>query len=162
MAEGGARSLFIDASARYALGGGWAAGASYRRGTTTMAASGALVAGGRLSTDAWAVDVSRAGLFARGDRLALRAMQPLRVRGGGYSLNLPVSYDYATLTPGYALRQFSLAPTGREIDLEAAYALPILRGAGSLSGNAYFRRQPGHVTDAPNDLGAAVRLSFGF
>ena len=106
--------------------------------------------------------MSRAGLFARGDRFALRAMQPLRVRAGGYSLNLPVTYDYATLTPGYALRTFSLAPTGRELDVEAVYALPVLRGAGSLSGNAFFRRQPGHIAAAPNDLGVAVRLSLGF
>ncbi|MGQ0588217.1 MAG: S8 family peptidase [Sphingosinicella sp.] len=162
MAPGGATSLFLDAAARYDLGRGWVAGASYRRGSTGMTGNGDLVRAGRLSTDAWAVDLSRSGAFAAGDRLALRVMQPLRVRAGGYMLNLPVSWDYATLSAGYALREFTLAPSGREIDLEAAYSLPVLRSAGYLTANAFLRRDPGHTETARSDLGAAVRLSFGF
>jgi hypothetical protein len=162
MAPTGARSLFIDAAARYDVGGGWIAGARYRRGSTDMAANGSFVAGGRLATDAWSADLGRAHLFARGDSLSFRIAQPLRVRGGGYQLNVPVSWDYASLTAGTALREFSLAPSGREIDFEAVYSVPILRGAGTVSGNAFLRRQPGHIEAAPNDLGAAVRLSLGF
>jgi hypothetical protein len=162
MAPAGARSLFLDAAARYEFGGDWVASARYRRGSTSMAANGSLVAGGRLATDAWSADLRRAHLFARGDSLSFRVAQPLRVRGGGYRLNVPVSWDYASLTAGTAPREFSLAPSGREIDFEAVYSVPILRGAGALSGNAFLRRQPGHIEAAPNDLGAAVRLSLGF
>jgi len=162
MAPTGSQSLFLDAAARYALGGGWVAHARYRRGQTRMGPSGSLVAGGNLSTDAWSADLGRANLFARGDSLAFRIAQRLRVRGGGYQLNVPVSWDYATASAGTALRAFSLAPGGRELDFEAVYSLPVLRGAGSLSGNAFLRRQPGHIAAAPNDTGAAVRLSLGF
>ncbi len=88
--------------------------------------------------------------------------QPLRVRSGGYLLEVPVSYDYADGSVGYDQRTFSLAPRGREIDLEASYRLPLFRGAGSLSGHGFFRRQPGHVEAAGNDIGAAVRVNLGF
>ena len=57
-ASGGARSTFLDGTASFDLGRGWGAFASYRRGWTRMAGSGALVDEGRLKTDAWAFDLS--------------------------------------------------------------------------------------------------------
>ena len=78
---------------------------------------------GRLATDAWAFDLAKSDAFRAGDWFALRVMQPLRVRSGGFDLNMPVSYDYADGSVGYERRFFNLAPTGREIDLEAAYGM---------------------------------------
>jgi hypothetical protein len=161
LAPGGATSWFLDAGVGYDLGGGWDAAASYRRGWTALAASG-LVTGGRLETEAWAVDLTRRGAFVAGDRFGLRLMQPLRVASGGYGMNLPVSYDYADGSVGYAAQRFSLAPRGREIDLEAAYSLPVLGGAGDLSANAFLRRQPDHVAAARDDIGTAIRFTLGF
>jgi hypothetical protein len=89
-------------------------------------------------------------------------MQPLRVRSGGYAMNLPVSYDYSDLSVGYALREFSLAPKGREIDFEAAYSIGVLGGAGSLGANTFLRRESGHIEAARDDLGAAIRFTLGF
>jgi hypothetical protein len=126
-----------------------------------MPGGNGLVSRGYLGTDAWSMDVARAGAFAPGDEIALRVMQPLRVRSGGYTLALPVSYDYADLGVGYETRLFSLAPTGREIDVEAAYGIGIFGGRARLTANAYYRRDPGHIAAAPDDLGLAVRLAFG-
>jgi hypothetical protein len=56
----------------------------------------------------------------------------------------------------------NLAPTGREIDLEAAYGIGLLGGAGHLSGNAFARRHPGNVAATDADLGAAIRFTLGF
>ena len=156
---GGATSWFADSAANVDLGGGWRGHASYRRGTTSLA-SGPLAAGGRLSTDAWALDFSKRDAFRGGDMLAVRVMQPLRVRSGGYDINLPVSYDYADGSVGYARRFFNLAPTGREIDFETAYAIGLW--GGSLSGNAFARRQPGHIAAADVDVGGAIRFTTGF
>lgn len=158
--SGGARSWFVDGAARYDLGGGWRAFGSYRRGWTEVPGSGALVAGGALATEAWAFDIAGRGLFTPGDRLAFRVMQPLRVASGGFDLSVPVSYDYASGRPGFEQRFFNLAPTGREIDLEAAYGMGLW--GGDLSLNAYMRRQPGHIAEAEADLGAALRFSLGF
>ena len=127
-----------------------------------MPGTNGLVSNGSLSSDAWALDLSKSGFVATGDRLGFRMMQPLRVRSGGYMLNLPVSYDYSTLAVGYDLRQFNLAPSGRELDFEAAYGVGLLGGAGYLSANAFYRLQPGHVQNAPSDKGAAIRFTMGF
>ncbi|HEX8621252.1 MAG TPA: peptidase S8, partial [Allosphingosinicella sp.] len=162
LAVGGATSWFADAGASFDLGRGWDARAAYRRGRTSAAAGGGLAQGGRLATDAWSLDLGRTDAFRPGDRLALRLMQPLRVRSGGLGLRVPVSYSYETLSAGYEDRFFNLAPTGREIDLEAAYGFDLLHGAGHLSANAFARRQPGNVAAMDSDLGAAIRLTLGF
>jgi hypothetical protein len=156
----GATSWFADATASLDLGRGWGAFATYRRGWTSLGGTGGLAKGGRLSSDAWALDLSKRGALFGGDRFALRVAQPLRVRSGGLDLSVPVSYDYATLEAGYESRFFNLAPTGREIDLEAAYGMPML--GGELSGNLFARRQPGHMAAMDSDLGAAIRFTLGF
>ena len=159
---GGSRSHFLDAALGYDFGGGWTGQAAYRRGWTSMPASTGLVSGGRLSTDAWSIDLTRGNALTPGDVFALRIMQPLRVRSGGYALNAPVSYDYSDLGIGYERRMFGLAPTGREIDVEAAYGVGLFGGAGYLGLNAFMRREPGHIAAMPTDVGAAARLSLRF
>lgn len=156
----GAASWFADASAAFDLGRGWGAAASYRRGWTNAGGGGALARNGKLSTDAWSLDLSKRGALSAGDHVALRLMQPLRVRSGGFDLSVPVSYDYASQSAGYETRFFNLAPTGREIDLEAAYGVRLL--GGEVSANAFARRQPGHISAMGPDLGAAVRFTRGF
>jgi hypothetical protein len=156
---GGATSWFADASASLKLGGGWSAYGAYRRGVTSMAGGG-LAQGGRLGTEAWAFDVSKSNALRSGDRFAIRIMQPLRVASGGYSLQLPVSYDYATGAVGFDRRFFNLAPTGREIDVEAAYGFGLW--GGYLSANAFLRRQPGHIEALSSDVGGAVRYGVSF
>jgi hypothetical protein len=159
---GGGGSWFADAGAAFGLGGGWDASLGYRLGWTAVPAAAGLARGGRLGSDAWSVDLGRTGAFRPGDRFALRLMQPLRVRSGGFDLSVPVSYSYDTLTAGYESRFMNLAPTGREIDLEAAYGVDVLAGSGHLSGNAFARRHPGNVADMDPDLGAAIRFTLGF
>ncbi len=161
-APGGSTSYFLDASGTYDLGSGWGAGASYRRGWTRMPGANGLVSSGSLSTDAFAVDLFKRDAFSSGDHFGFRIAQPLRVRSGGYMLNLPVSYDYSTLGIGYERRRFNLAPTGREVDFEAAYGVGLLGGAAHLSANAFWRLQPGHVEASPSDKGAALRFTLGF
>ena len=90
----------------------------------------------------------------------LRLMQPLRVRSGGFDFTMPVSYDYADGSVGYEQRFFNLAPTGREIDLEAAYGTRLW--GGHLAANAFVRREPGHIEAASDDYGAAIRYTLGF
>jgi len=159
---GGGASWFADAGASFDLGRGWDASAAYRRGWTAVAGGGGLAQGGRLVTDAWTLDFGKSNALRAGDRFALRLMQPLRVRSGGFDLSVPVSYSYDTLTAGYEDRFFNLAPTGREIDLEAGYGLDLFAGSGHLSANAFARRDPGNVAAMKDDLGAAIRFTLGF
>ncbi len=113
----------------------------------------------RLRTNAWSVDVARSNLITPSDRLSLRLAQPLRVSRGGFDLTLPTQYDYASGTAGFSTSRFNLAPSGRERDVEAAYSR--LLWGGRVSANAFARRQPGNLSRHPDDLGAAIRFSFG-
>jgi hypothetical protein len=157
--NGGSRTLFADGTASLDLGAGVEAHASYRRGWTSMPGTGSLVEKGRLRTEAFAFDLARTGMFAAGDKLALRAMQPLRVASGGFDLDMPVGYDYSTGRARFERRFFNLAPTGREIDYEVAYGLGLL--GGRLDFNAFLRTDPGHVETMKKDIGTAIRFTLG-
>jgi len=48
------------------------------------------------------------------------------------------------------------------VDTELSYGSNLFDGNGWLGGNLFFRRQPGHIADSKNDLGAAIRFTLGF
>jgi hypothetical protein len=153
-------SWFADAGARIDAGGGWTLGGAYRRGWTTARVSG-LEGGGLLRSAAWSADIGVAGLWRAGHGAGLRVAQPLRVASGGLDLLLPTSWNYAERRVDAWTRQsLNLAPTGREFDVEARYALPL--GAGTLEGNLFWRRDPGHVSRGPDDQGVAIRYGVAF
>jgi hypothetical protein len=108
------------------------------------------------------VDFAKSGLFGRSDRLGLRVAQPLRVERGGFAMLLPTAYDYATLSTTSSLTRFSLTPSGREIDGELSYGTNLFDGDGWLGGNLFYRRQPGHIANSQDDVGAALRFSLNF
>ena len=75
---------------------------------------------------------------------------------------LPTSWDYATETATSSFSTMSLKPSGREVDAELSYGSNLLGGKAWFGGNLFYRRQPGHIADAPDDKGAAIRFSLGF
>ena len=157
---GGASSLFLDASGQWHPAPQWRLAAQWRSGFTTPRSGGSVAAGGRLTSSAWLLDAGREGVFKAGDLLGLRVSQPLRVESGGIALNLPVDYSYATLQPTFARRTLALTPGGREIDTELAWHGPLWSGAAMLS--LYYRIDPGHYANAPDDQGVAFTWSKNF
>jgi hypothetical protein len=156
----GSTSGFADGAASLDLGRGWGAHASYRHGWTSVRGGGALVRGGRLSSNAFALDLTKTGALAWNDRIGLRIMQPLRVRTGGLEIELPVGYDYATGAAAYQRRFLNLAPTGRELNYELSYGMPLW--GGNMAANAFVRTDAGHIEAMKNDIGGAVRFTLGF
>jgi hypothetical protein len=152
---GGSNSLFADIEARRALGGGFSAGLTARHGWSSFA-------GGKLQSEAYAVDVTKQGVLNGRDMLGFRLSQPLRISSGGFGMMLPTEYDYSTETAISSWRTWSLSPSGREIDAELSYGSGLWDGSGWLGGNLFVRRQPGHIAEADNDYGAAIRFTFGF
>lgn len=152
---GGSGTSFLDVETRHDFGGGWSTGLSARRGWTSFS-------GGNFETGAYGFDLTKSGLFANGDQFGLRIAQPLRVEHGGFAMLLPTAYDYTTGTATNSISRFSLTPSGREVDAELSYGMGVFGDAGWLGGNVYVRRQPGHIADAPNDVGAVMRFSFRF
>jgi hypothetical protein len=157
--SGGATSLVGDASLGLNLDGGWRLSAAWRQMWTTPDRGG-LVAGGALRSSAFSFDVAKAGLFGPGDQAALRFAQPLRVAHGGIDLMLPVAYDYDTATATFDRRTYNLAPTGRELVVEASYAMALF--GGDLIANSWWRQDPGHIAAMPDDKGVALRFTTGF
>ncbi|WP_133365906.1 S8 family peptidase [Qipengyuania sediminis] len=156
----GADSLFLDASGRADLAGGWQLGAAFRQGWSRARAAGLIADFAPLTSNAWSFDVTRADTLLTGDSLAFRLSQPLRVTGGGLAVSLPVAWDYATLRPSYGLQTLALAPEGREIDAELAWQGPLWGGAAAAS--LYWRQDPGHYAALPADKGVAVKWSRAF
>jgi hypothetical protein len=156
----GARTVFADAGATIALGRGWSLGGTWRQGWTRLGAGGLRTGADHLRSSSWSLDLGGESIAVRGDRFGLRIAQPLRISRGGFDLSLPTSYDYATRSATIGNQFFNLAPTGREIDVEAAWSLRL--GQGWIGSNLYWRRDPGNNANVPNDVGMAVRYSLGF
>ncbi len=106
-------------------------------------------------SSAFSLGATRASLWRRDDWLSLRLSQPLRVERGDLSLRVPagrtpsgevVHRDYAV----------NLAPTGRTLQAEAMYRLPIAGGA--LQTRLGVERHPQH--DQKRDLAPFVKVTF--
>ena len=158
-AAGGATSLVGDASLLLDMRDDWKVAAAWRQMWTRPDSQG-LIAGGALWSTAFSFDIAKANLMRPGDRAALRFAQPLRVARGGIDLMLPVAHDYATGRTDFGRRTYNLAPTGRELVVEASYALSLF--GGELIANTWWRRDPGHIAAMPDDRGAALRFTMGF
>lgn len=75
---------------------------------------------------------------------------------------LPTGYDYRTETATSSWSTYSLTPSGREVTAELGYGSSLWRDSGWIGGNLFLRRDPGHVADARNDYGGAIRVTLGF
>ena len=157
---GGADTMFLDASAGWRFAEGWRLGGAVRQGWTRAERSGLIGAGSDFVSRAWSADLVKHGVLGRFDSLGLRVSQPLRVESGGLAVTLPVDYDYATLTPTFGVRQFSLSPSGRELNGEVAWAGRLLGGDAAAS--LFYRTDPGHIASLPDDKGVALRWSKKF
>ena len=155
LGSGGSNTMFLDLEARQPLGSKWSARLAARRGWTGFGS-------GKFQSDAYALDLTRSGLFNGGDRFGLRLAQPLRISSGGFASLLPTGYDYLTQSATTSLERFSFSPTGREIDGELSYGRSVVGDVGWFSGNLFVRHQPGHVASAPDDVGSAMRFTLAF
>ncbi len=157
---GGANTLFVDATAGWDFAPKWRVTGAVRNGVTQADTGAVVETGSYLYSSAWSVDLEKRGFFGSQDRLGFRVSQPLRVEGGGMKLNLPVTYSYDTQTAEYARRTISLTPQGREVMSELAWHGSFL--SGDTSASLYYRKDPGHYEDVPDDAGVAIRWRKGF
>ncbi|MEM7571020.1 MAG: S8 family peptidase, partial [Pseudomonadota bacterium] len=152
----GARTRFAQLALSAKLGGRWHfdADAAYGRATLDDAGVQSLFAAtGDLSLTSWSAQLRTNALVSTQDAFALTLRQPQRVEAGSAAFAaLP------TVTTQNA--QFSLAPDGRQIDVEAAYGVT-LPGLATLSANVLMRRDAGHVA-GQHDMAGLVRFTSRF
>lgn len=139
---------------------GWTMTGKWQQGWSRIGAGGVRPGADHLASTAWSFDASRDNLFAAGDNFGVRLAQPVRIARGGLTVELPVAWDYATSTATVAHSQVSLSPTGREVDAEIHYALPLW--AGYLSSSVFWRNDPGHYETARDDVGVVMRWGMVF
>jgi hypothetical protein len=111
-------------------------------------------------SDAWTLGIARSDVVSGGDRLSLSVSQPLRVSAGRAEINAPTGRTDS----GTVLRESgsaSLTPSGREIDVELAYRIP-LSEKEELSTGALVQTSPGHVAGASAAFATAVRYKRRF
>ena len=104
--------------------------------------------------------VMRPDIFSRGDRFSLFITQPLRVESGAAKLRFAVArtrYGDVILSE----TQADLAPSGREIELEASYFYP-LSAASKLTLAAGVIRDRGHEAGAPFEARMMARWQLKF
>ena len=109
-----------------------------------------------LSSSSFGLGLIRRALAAEGDRLTVTLSQPLRVESGTAAIDRPLGRTFE----GQILReraQVDLAPTGRELDLELGYRLP-LSPTSELGVNWLTRLQPGHDATAEPEHAVVLKL----
>lgn len=110
--------------------------------------------------DAFGLGVTRQGVFGAGDRIGLLVGQPLRVRDAAASLTAPAGYTLdKTLVQD--TERVSLAPTGREIDVQVAYDTE-LTDESRVSTWLMMQLEPGHIAGADAAYGVGLRLQTRF
>ena len=112
-----------------------------------------------IRSTSWRVGISRSNLWNSDDRVRLNVAQPLRAESGALHVNLP---QYR-LRDGAIISQnigYNLAPSGRELDFEAGYQMPI-GAATKVDFAAMYRRDAGHVAGSDDAVGLA-RLNHSF
>jgi len=82
------------------------------------------------------------------------------VEAGGLDLSLPVAYSYDTESASFGIRALSLSPHGRELMGELGWHGPLW--AGQASASLFYRRDPGHYAEMPDDKGLGIRWQRGF
>lgn len=109
--------------------------------------------GMRASQFAVGLALDNAGLG--GNRLSLTLSQPLRLETGRVVYGFASGYDYNTDTPLFDASARSLAPSGRELDLELAWHF----GLGErvrVSTNLLYQRDPGHIAGRNDNVAVMI------
>ena len=144
------RTAFAGLSGSAALlGTGWRL-----RGAAHVGRSWAESDGMLRSSDLWAsafsAGLERGGWFYSDDGFVLRFSQPLRVE-----------IWERELANDNGVRRMGISPSGRQLDVDAAYRLP-LSGGGWLLFSAGVRRDGGHSSGSGVEGGALFAVEKGF
>lgn len=114
-----------------------------------------------ITSSSFSLGIEGTSLLRKDDRFSLAFGQPLRVNKGTAQLAHVQSRDYVTNTLNFESRALSLAPTGREIDIELSYGVSNILGM-SLRLNLLHQINPGHNKNVPDANSVLLRLGSDF
>ena len=144
------RTAFAGISGMTELGGGWRFRGSAHLGRSWAFSDGILLRG-----DAWsssfAAGLERGDWLYSGDAFILRVSQPLRVE----------RWEMELAEAGSVFGATGSGPSGRQLDADAAYRLP-LSGGGWASFSAGVRSGGGHAADSGVEGAALFSVERAF
>jgi hypothetical protein len=157
-----ATTQFVGATARINLKKGLTLAASYTFGTTSIKdAQNSLIGDFRgVQSDSFAVALTADSVVNADDRLTLAVSQPVRVASGSANLTVPTGVDGAGAVQ-YASQRVNLTPTGRQIDVQAGYAVAISNNE-TLGLSTVGTLNPGHDASADTAYSVGVRYTKKF
>ena len=124
--SGGTRSTTLTLGTAIDLPAGFAVAASGTVGrSASRDASQALRTDGAVTSSAWAVSVSKAGVVSSQDRLRLSVNQAMHIESGRLAFDSVEVVDRATGETGLVTHDFSIADDKRRIAAELLYAAPV-------------------------------------
>lgn len=156
------RSQGVTFSGALALTRDWTVAGSYTTGhTAAPQASGLLLAGTAIRSDAWGVGLVKSGLLNRHDRFSLSVQAPLRARSGSLNYSVVEGVNPDDGSPIYGAHTVNLRPAKREMVAELRYVTP-LSATSNLTAVAAWRQHPDHdaAAAAQTALGVRYQLSF--
>ncbi len=114
-----------------------------------------------VTTSAFAMGLTKDGIFDDKDRFGLIFSQPLRVESGGKATFLVPTSVNADGSIETTRERAGLTPSGRELNLQFAYSRKLSDTMG-LTTYALMRDEPGHNASAETDYGVGMRFKMNF
>lgn len=161
--ESGTHTSFAGVNGAYALDETWSFVGSYYRGVSSPKLDGNSLFNSisDVQTESFSLGFMGEGVFHAGDRFGVLGNQPLRVVNGEASLGLTTGRSRSGLlyTQNYTA---NLAPTGRELNMEAFYHFNLPDTQTQLMSAMMYRSEPGHIENAPDEALFLMQLQQPF
>lgn len=150
--DSGTHTSFAGLNGAYALSPQWSLVGSYYRGVSSPEIdSRSLFADiSDVQTESFSVGMLGHDVLRLGDQIGLLGNQPLRVVDGQASLSLASGRTRS----GMLYKQdydVNLAPTGRELNMEAFYHVGMADTGTQVMSSMMYRTEPGHIENAPDE-----------
>ncbi|HET6224360.1 MAG TPA: hypothetical protein VFE11_19440, partial [Dongiaceae bacterium] len=154
----GATSQFYSLSASWPVAENFELFGSYTMAMTELdgTPNGMLSDWSHVSSDAFGMGFIARELMTEGDRFGFIAGQPLRVNSANATLTVPVGVS-ASGAVAYQSDRVDVTPSGREFDLQLAYARPLWEGA-DIGAWTLLQLNPGQDAEAGPGYGGGLRF----
>jgi subtilisin family serine protease len=148
----GTHTSFAGFNSAYELSPQWNLVGSYYRGVSSPKLDGNSLFDdiSEVHSESFSLGMMGHGIVREGDTLGLLGNQPLRVVGGDARMSLATGRGRSGVLykQDYAV---NLAPTGRELNLEAFYQFAVADVGTQLMSSLMWRTEPGHIENAPDE-----------
>lgn len=150
--DSGTQTSFAGFNSAYAVSPKWSLVGSYYRGISSPNLDGNSLFDdiSDVQSESFSLGMLGRDLWREGDSFGLLGNQPLRVINGDASMSLATGRSRSGTVYAQSY-DVNLAPTGRELNLEAFYQFALPDTATQLMSSMMYRNEPGHIAEAADE-----------